>query len=194
MTVAPGSAPAKSGQPVVSLIGLALRLARQWWRQLAALAAACGVVAATISGALGVGAAVERGLLRLALERLGGIEAAVVGEDFFRRDLARELAADADMPLVPALVVEAVVETPADGKTAARSRRAVVLGCDEAAALGFAGEAPDLANDQVAVNAPLAAALGIEAVSRSCCGSRHAPRPPPTARLVGATCSHPAAA
>ena len=150
-------------QPVASLGGLALRLTRQWWRQLAALAAACGVVAATISGALGVGAAVEQGLLRLALERLGGIEAAVVGEDFFRRDLAAELADDAAGRIVPALVVEAVVEAPADGKTGVRRTRAVVLGCDGVAALGFAGAMPALASDQVAVNAPLAAALGVEA-------------------------------
>ncbi len=163
MSAAPGSAAVAREQPVASVGGLALRLARQWWRQLAALAAACGVVAATISGALGVGAAVEQGLLRLALERLGGIEAAVVGEDFFRRDLAGEPARDAACPFVPALVVEAVVETPADGKTAARRTRAVVLGCDGVAALGFAGSPPALAGDNVAVNAPLAAALGIEA-------------------------------
>ena len=84
MTAAPGSAPTEREQPVGSLIALGRQARAAWWRQLAALAAACGVVAATISGALGVGAAVERGLLRLAFERLGGIEAAVVGEDFFR--------------------------------------------------------------------------------------------------------------
>jgi hypothetical protein len=159
---AESAAPALT-QPVASLGGLALRLTRQWWRQLAALAAACGVVAATISGALGVGAAVEQGLLRLALERLGGIEAAVVGEDFLRSELAGELAVDAAGRIVPALVVEAVVETPADGKTGARRTRAVVLGCDGVAALGFAGPSLALASDQVAVNAPLAAALGVEA-------------------------------
>ncbi|NDC54925.1 MAG: hypothetical protein EBZ74_11780, partial [Planctomycetia bacterium] len=90
--------------PVASVAGLALRLVRHWWRQLAALAAACAVVAATISGALGVGAAVERGLLRLAVSRLGRIDAAVVGEDFFRAALAGELAAGVasdDATLVP---------------------------------------------------------------------------------------------
>ena len=163
MTAARGSAPAVRAQPVASLAGLALRLAWQWWRQLAALAAACGVVAATIAGALGVGAAVERGLLRLALERLGGIEAAVIGEDFFRRELAGELAHDGGTTLVPALVVEAVVDSPAGGQTAARTARAVVLGCDGVATLGFAGPAPALTGDQVAVNASLAAALGVEA-------------------------------
>lgn len=163
MSVVGDTAAADRMQPVASLGGLALRLARHWWRQLAALAAACGVVAATISGALGVGTAVEQGLTRLAFERLGGIEAAVIGEDFFRRGLAEELAGDATGALVPALVVEAVVETPAGGTTPARSVRAVVLGCDGIAALGFAGPAPSLAADHVAVNAPLAAALGVAA-------------------------------
>lgn len=149
-------------RPVAWLGGLAARLARHWWRQLAALAAACGVVAATISGGLGVGAAVEQGLLRLALERLGGIEAVVIGEDFFRRDLAGELARDASARIVSAIVAEAVVETPAVGTSSMRSTRAVVLGCDDVAALGFAGSPPALSGDQVAVNAPLAAALGVE--------------------------------
>lgn len=159
------ASPTGDVRAVASLGGLAARLARHWWRQLTALAIACGVVAATISGGLGVGAAVEEGLLRLALERLGGIEAAVLGEDFFRRDLAAELAAVAAARLVPALVVEAAVEAPADGKAGARGGRAVVLGCDDPAALGFAGPSPALAGDQVAVNAPLAAALGVEAGS-----------------------------
>ena len=96
MTDATGGRAGKGEQPVASVAGLAIRLVRHWWRQLAALAAACGVVAATISGALGVGAAVEQGLLRLAISRLGRIDAAVVGEDFFRTALADELAVGAE--------------------------------------------------------------------------------------------------
>ena len=44
-----------SGPPASSLTRLALILARQWWLQLGALAAACGVVAMTIAGAACVG-------------------------------------------------------------------------------------------------------------------------------------------
>ena len=160
-----------AGRPVASVAGLALRLARSWWRQLAALAAACGVVAATISGALGVGAAVDQGLLGLAMSRLGRIDAAVVSEDFFRGALAGELAGELaggaprdDTPaLVPAIVVEAVVETAADGGGPSRSTRAVVLACDDLPLLGFPGPVPTLARDTVAVNGPLAAALGVHA-------------------------------
>jgi hypothetical protein len=79
--------------PVRSLGALALRLVRQWWPHLAALAVASGVVATTIAGALGVGEALERGLRRLALARLGGSRAAVLS--------------DAGFPAAPAAVAEA---------------------------------------------------------------------------------------
>ncbi len=79
MTAAPPSRQA-SVTAMRSLGGVALRLARQWWPHLVALAAACGIVAATIAGALGVGDSLTRGLRRLALARLGGIEAAVLSD------------------------------------------------------------------------------------------------------------------
>ena len=60
-----------------SIPALAWSLARQWFVQLAALTAACAVVAATIAGAIGVGDALQGGLRALALERLGGIVATV---------------------------------------------------------------------------------------------------------------------
>ena len=166
MSIAPLGRSGDTARPVATVADLALRLVRHWWRQLAALAAACGVVAATICGALGVGAAVEQGLLGLAIARLGTIEAAVVGEDFFRTALARELVAGVQpgdaAAFVPAIVTEAVVETAADGRGPSRSTRAVVLACDELATLGFAGAVPALAGDAVAVNGPLAAAIGAE--------------------------------
>jgi len=169
MTAVAGERAGKGEQPVASVAGLAIRLVRHWWRQLAALAAACGVVAATISGALGVGAAVEQGLLRLAISRLGRIDAAVVGEDFFREALAGELAAGGKpgdaAALVPAIVIEAVVETAADGRGPSRSTRAVVLACDDVPTLGFPGPAPTLSADTVAANASLAAVLGVQAGS-----------------------------
>jgi len=77
--------------PVTSLLGLAATLARQWWPQVAALAAACGVVATTISGALCVGDGMQTGLARLAVERLGRIDAAVIAEEFFTATLATSL-------------------------------------------------------------------------------------------------------
>ncbi|MFM9059279.1 MAG: hypothetical protein ACKOSQ_09170, partial [Planctomycetaceae bacterium] len=154
---------AGSGGPRRSLPALAAALARAWWPQVAALAAAAAVVAATITGALGVGSALRRGLRDLALERLGRIEAAVVAEDFVRADAAAELAAGLDgtaEAIVPAIVADVIVEAAAATPRERRAVRSVLLACDDPAALGYAGVAGSAAGD-VSVNAPLAAALGV---------------------------------
>jgi hypothetical protein len=153
-------ASAGAGGPRRTLAAVAAALGREWWPQVVALAAAAAVVAATITGGLGVGSALRRGLGDLALERLGGLEAAVIGDGFFRSDLATELAADlagVAGAIVPAIVAEAIVELPAGGAV-----RATLLACDEPAALGFVDAiAPD--RGAVFVNAPLAAAIGVRA-------------------------------
>lgn len=144
-----------------SLPGLAVRLARQWARPVAALAAACGIVAATIVGAVGVGESMQSGLTRLALSRLGGIEAAIVAEGFFREQLADELAAAVgpSVTLVPALVLEVIVERPAGPDRPRLSTRATLLACDTPAALGFAS-APDVLDaTTIAVNERLAGSI-----------------------------------
>ncbi|MFM7250015.1 MAG: FtsX-like permease family protein [Planctomycetaceae bacterium] len=146
-----------SAAPIRSPAALAVRLAATWWRQLLALAAACAVVAATIAGAVGVGDALQTGLRRLALERLGGVTAAVVGDRFFRADLVR--SAEGDAPLHPALVLEVTFEAAAGGVPA----RATILACDAAADLGFSPAPPPVAGGEVALNAPLAEALGVRA-------------------------------
>lgn len=146
---------------VRSLGGLAVALARQWWRQLAALAVTSGVVATAVTGALGVGDGIRDGLGRLAVGRLGRIDAAVLAEGFFRRDLAAELAAGADHPRLactPALVMPATVA--AGGRRGAMAT-ATLMACDDPAALGFEPPAPLLEPDTVLVNGPLAAAAGI---------------------------------
>jgi hypothetical protein len=158
---------ATSGRrPVRSLAGLALRLAAAWWPQVAALAAACGVVATTIAGALGVGDSLQAGLRRLALARLGRIEAAVLAEDFFTPALLASLAAEDSGPeaaggpprLVPAIVAEVTVDVA--GGTG--GSRATLLACDDPAALGFSSSPPPLAADGLFVNEPLAAATGVQ--------------------------------
>jgi putative ABC transport system permease protein len=149
---------------VRSLPGLAVALARQWWPQVAALAAACGVVAATIVGAVGVGDAMHRGLRRLAIDRLGGIEAGVVAGEFFSGTLAAELAAraadDGNAPaeLVQAIVMEVSVEAAGGAR---RATRATLLACDDLAALAFSPPPPAAAAGSVLLNEPLAAALDV---------------------------------
>lgn len=144
-----------------SIPALAWSLARQWFVQLVALTAACAVVAATIAGALGVGDALQGGLRALALERLGGIAATVVADDFVRADLAREVARAGGPAVVPAIVLEVALDAPASTGRDARSARATLLACDQAAALGFDPQAPAVGRDEVAINEVLARNLGV---------------------------------
>ena len=153
-----------------SIPALAWSLARQWFVQLAALTAACAVVAATIAGAIGVGDALQGGLRALALERLGGIVATVVADDFVRADLARDfksvdLAREGDRgagpAVIPAIVLEVALDAPGSTGRDARSARATLLACDQAAALGFDPEAPAVGRDEVAINEVLARNLGV---------------------------------
>ncbi len=163
--------------PVRSLGGLGLTLVRQWWPQVAALAAACAVVATTVIGALGVGDSIQRGLLDLAVSRLGRIDAAVLTDDFVRRQLAAEIAAadEGTVRAVPALVLPASV-APASSPRAAGDARsktqpprpagaspATMLACDDPAALGFDPPPPPLDSDTILVNDVLARAAGIRA-------------------------------
>jgi len=154
-----------------SPVALAAALVREWWSQVAALAAAAAVVATTISGALGVGASLTRGLSGLALERLGAIEAAVVGDEPFTAALAERLAAAlaADSStgrperLLPALILQVSLEAAGPGTGPRAASRATLLACDDLTALGFAGAAVPPGRDGVLVNAPLAAALAASA-------------------------------
>jgi hypothetical protein len=152
--------------PARSLAAVAMRLTRQWWPEVAALAAACGVVAATIAGAVGVGDALSRGLRQLAIARLGGIDSAVLSDDFFRAALAGEMAASAatgGAAIVPAIVLEASIERATDGggsDTRPAAVRTTLLACDDPARLGFAGTIAAIDGGGVAVNAVLAESLG----------------------------------
>jgi len=153
---------------VRSLPALALSLARAWWPQVAALTAACAVVATTITGALGVGASLTRGLRDLALDRLGAIEAAVVADEPFTAGLASRLeevsraaGAGPGRPagIVPALVLSVAVEATAVGGPRATSR-ATLLACDDLESLGFPAAPATPGRDAVLCNGPLAVALG----------------------------------
>jgi len=152
---------------VRSLPALAGRLTLQWWPQVLALAAACGVVAATIAGALGVGDALQSGLRRLAVDRLGGIDSAVVSDDFFRASLAEE-SADRSTPgdsptaatgrsIIPAIVLEVTLE--AGGGQSRRTARATLLACDETAGLGFSAAVAPVASGGAAATAITATAI-----------------------------------
>ncbi len=156
-------------RPARSIAGLAIRLLRAWWPQVAALAAASGIVAATIAGALGVSDALGRGLRDIAAARLGRVETAVMGDDFFRSALAAEIAArlaaaDAGaVAMVPVIVLDISVEGPRRDAGRRVAARATLLACDDPAALGFDPPPPAVAADAVALNGPLAEVLGVAA-------------------------------
>jgi hypothetical protein len=147
---------------VGSLGDLAINRARQWWPQAIALTAACAIVATTIIGALAVGSSLQRGLGRLALQRLGRIEAAVVSESFFTSHLVDRLQTNAahggPHTIVPAIVMPITVSTGRGGVSAA-----TLLACDDPAALGYEPAPPPLVPDAVFINAPLAETLGVKA-------------------------------
>jgi hypothetical protein len=153
---------ARPTTPVGSRAGLAIALARAWWPQVAALAAACGVVATMITGSLAVGSSLERGLRALAFERLGRIEAAVLGELFFTANVVDRLTSEASdggpQQIVPAVILPVTIST-GRGETVA----ATLLACDDPAALGHEPPSPPLTPDAVLVNPPLAETLGIAA-------------------------------
>ena len=151
-----------------SVSGLAARLVWQWWPHVASLACACGIVAVTIAGALGVGDSLTASLRRLAVERLGGIRAAVLADGFFHAGLAAEaeprLVADVGPShrLVPAIVLEVSLDVAADAGRARASSRATLLACDDIAGLGFTAGARPPAAGGVAVNRTLADSLGVK--------------------------------
>jgi putative ABC transport system permease protein len=180
MTHAAG--PDQEQRAAPTLTGLGMRLCRHWWPHVAALAAACGVVAATIAGALGVGHALRAGLHGLAVARLGGIRSAVLADGWFREALAEETslrmgqrAQPHGRPatrLVAAIVMEVTLEAADDGgRTGATVPsplrvpvRATLLACDEPDALGFRPSVRvPLTEGTAAVNEPLARGLGVAA-------------------------------
>jgi len=140
----------------VGLLAVAWRLAWAWRRQLAALIAAAAVVAATVAGALGVGDSLSRGLERLALSRLGGIAAAVVGDEPFSATLANAF----DPAPVPALVLAVTAEATGGDR---RAVPATLLAADGLDRLGFAAAPAPVPPGSVVLNAPLARSLGVGA-------------------------------
>jgi hypothetical protein len=145
---------------------LGLALAGQWWPQMAALAAACGVVTTAVVGAIGVGDRIQQGLLELAVDRLGRIDAAVIADGFFRGGLADDMrradshGSEPAARLVPAVVMPAIISTASLSETHVRG---TLLACDDPAALGFEPAPPPLGAGTVVVNAAAAAAAGIAA-------------------------------
>ncbi len=99
-----------------------------WYHWRSNLAMAVGVVAAAavLTGALTVGDSMRESLQRLALDRLGPIEKMATGNRFFRADQADQKG------LLPAILLPAVIESPAKGDEKRRVAGARLFGVDNA--------------------------------------------------------------
>ena len=108
-----------------------------YWRT--NLAVLLGVIAATavIGGALIVGDSVRDSLRQMSLDRLGGVDDALVGLRFFRQQLAEDLQIlrakeeRCDELVAPAIVLQAAVVHESDGTTRTGGRRLGVRWADD---------------------------------------------------------------
>ena len=145
---------------------------RHYWRQNVAVVLTAAVAASVLTGALMVGDSVRGSLRELTLDRLGGIDHALLGAGFFREALRDELAGDEEFaarygPVSAAILMQGSVVEPESGRRAARVN---VQGIDEEFAAFFPGaaEAFDLSRREgqlfasLAVNRSLADALAVE--------------------------------
>ncbi len=155
---------AQVGGPLPSL--------RHYWRSNVAVVLTAAVAASVLTGALMVGDSVRGSLRQLTVDRLGGIDHALLGAGFFREELRDELAADAGFaarygPVSAAILMQGSVVEPESGR---RASKVNVQGIDEQFASFFptAAEALDLSRREgqflasLAVNRSLADALAVE--------------------------------
>ncbi len=133
------------------------------------LAVACGVAAgaAVLTGALLVGDSMRGSLRHLTLDRLGRIDDVLVAEQFFREQLAEELAAEPQFKehfadAVPAILLRASLQNT-DTESPRRANRVNLLGCDESFwRLGSGGPKQLPKRREIFLNQPLAERLGVK--------------------------------
>ena len=117
----------------MSLLVLALRSLRHYWRTNLAVVLGVAIAVAVLAGALMVGESVRTSLRELAVGRLGRTDHLVASTGFFRASLARELSATpvfkASFDQVVGLI--AVDGLAAHGSTGARAANVAVYGVDE---------------------------------------------------------------
>jgi putative ABC transport system permease protein len=149
----------------MSSLRLILASLFHYWRT--NLAVACGVAVATavLSGALLVGDSVHGSLERIALDRLGRIDDALVTDRFFSAELAGELAGEAarrgcPLDAAPAVLLRATLENPGS-QAAARAGRVELVGCDERFWEFGTGRPRNLPGaHEIVLNQPMAQRLG----------------------------------
>jgi ABC-type lipoprotein release transport system permease subunit len=152
-----------------------LRALRHYWRINLAVLLGAAVASTVLSGALLVGSSVRGSLQALVLERLGGIDAALVGDRFFGADLAERVEAQLEAQLgageqepvvVAAILSRGSAVAPDSGR---RASQVGIHGVDEGFEAFFEGPGTlSLARGEgqvfpsVAVNAALAEELEVQ--------------------------------
>ena len=145
---------------------------RHYWRSNVAVVLTAAVATSVLTGALMVGDSVRGSLRQLTLDRLGGIDHALLGAGFFREELRDELAGDAGFtdgygPVSAAILMQGSVVEPESGRRAARVN---VQGIDDEFGSFFPGAAEQLDLSRrdgqlfasLVVNRSLAEALTVE--------------------------------
>lgn len=146
----------------MTLLRIALRSLGYYWRTHVAVAFGVAIAAATITGSLIVGDSVRGSVRDVAMSRLGNIDYAMAATTLFPEDLARRLAAQPDIRqrlgrIVPVLLLRGSAKSNSDAVAPSVN----VIGVDDDFWLMYGKEGPQLASDQVAVNAALAADLSL---------------------------------
>jgi len=104
---------------------------RWYWRTNAAVVAGVAVAVSVLAGSLLVGDSVRASLRRIAVERLGNTDAAILGTGFFREQFAADVrgaAGGAIADAAPLIAIEGIVASAASGRRAAGVQ---VFGVDE---------------------------------------------------------------
>lgn len=143
---------------------LSIRSAAYYWRAHVGALAGTAIAGAVLVGAMLVGDSVKYSLRQSALLRLGGIHH-VLGTQgrFFRQDLADRLAKETGAGIAPILLLRGIALTQDNAGSEPRQVNNVqVVGVDGCfAGVGGSEEGPP-GDNEVAVNAKLAAALGLK--------------------------------
>lgn len=159
----------------MSIWKLAIASLRHFWRTNFALLLGIAIGTAVLTGALIVGDSIRGSLKALTIERLGKIDEILIGEQFFRSELAdsvseavREQLNDRYSAAIPAILVnQATIEQESSDKLA-RAQGVTVIGCGaEFWELSTTGESPTVpGEDQIVINQSLAVELNAQVGDR----------------------------
>lgn len=129
----------------------ALRSLTFFWKPNLAVALGAAVAATVLTGAMLTGDSVRGSLRDLTLDRLGGIDLALVREGFFREELARDLAGR-KAAAAPAIVLRG---TAVHGSSQARAAGIAIYGIDQRFTELFGADLPALKSGSGGIFPPL---------------------------------------